>query len=532
MNIQQISTTDIQGGAAKAAYRLAKGLRRIGTDCGMLVKIKSADDTYVNELQAARNPQVHYRGLPTFIQENYVNRQRTELSNTLFSLSYSGYDISRHNSVKDADIINLHWIVNFQSPRTIARLASLGKPIVWTLHDQWPFTGGCHYSAGCTKYRGDCTCCPQLREDPTGFIEALQKNKAHFFAETPITVVTPSLWLADCARSSTVFRNHRVVTIPNSLDTSVFKPGEKKFARRTLGLPEDGVILLFGSENGDEKRKGFKSLLSAIGTCLESETFAALARNRHVSVICFGKPARELQTSGLHVTPLGFLETDEQMCAAYNAADIFVLPTLEDNLPNTMLESMSCGTPVIAFATGGVPDVIVQEHNGLLVPPGDSVALGSAIVSLTMNSTKRNVMSNNCRNLAVERFSLEVQARNYQALYQDLLACPAQPKKFTVEAGDRSGIVRVDYQPGPFVLQRYYRTLYRSFLLALGESDNNKMEFIHRVARALRGAIEELLGRRGHTVSAVARLLMASILTIVTLLRNLNNRLKRRDTHE
>ena len=106
------------------------------------------------------------------------------------------------------------------------------------------------------------------------------------------------------------------------------------------------------------------------------------------------------------------------MCAAYNAADIFVLPTLEDNLPNTMLESMSCGTPVIAFATGGVPDVIVQEHNGLLVPPGDSVALGSAIVSLTMNSTKRNVMSNNCRNLAVERFSLEVQARNYQALYQ------------------------------------------------------------------------------------------------------------------
>ncbi len=179
------------------------------------------------------------------IQDQYLNRNRTELSNTFFSLSYPGWDISRLPLAQAADVINLHWVADFQSPPTLKRLFEVGKPVVWTLHDQWAFTGGCHYSAGCEGYRSSCTGCPQLREDPYDLPAAILGDKLDAFRNAKLTIVTPSHWMAECARSSRAFRDVPVRVIPNGLETDIFQPASKARAKTELGFSrgqEDGSV--------------------------------------------------------------------------------------------------------------------------------------------------------------------------------------------------------------------------------------------------------------------------------------------------
>jgi len=536
MNVLQMSTGDITGGAAKASYRLTKGLRSIGQHCDMLVKYKTTDDPVVHGIDDAWLLKDNNPAPSTYFQDNYINRQRTEISNTLFSLFYSGYDVTNLDLVRTTDVINLHWVVNFQSPRTIAHLASLGKPVVWTLHDQWPFTGGCHYSAGCAKYRTNCSPCPQLLDDSAGLISALLRDKVHYFGDAPITIVSPSQWLADCARESTLFRKHRVETIPNSLETDVFSPLEKETARKKLGLHEEGLILLFGSESGSEKRKGFKELLSAIQICMESERFAGMVRDRKITVMCFGHPAKELESSGLHVIPLGFLETDENIRNAYCAADIFILPSLEDNLPNTMLESMSCGIPVIAFNTGGMPDVIIDEHSGLIVPSGDIRALSHAIVSLSFDRQKRERMSKNCRKEAVAKYSLETQARRYLQLYDDLRQTTVVYNQCSRNGHETSGkhdVVIFDTTPGPNLKQIYNRILLKSLILSVKKRKLNGPEgigVVHRIVRSVKDLLEAIVSTPGRD-NRLASLLLRSMLKTVHFLKDIKRILKRSRIH-
>ena len=459
------------------------------------------------------------------------------MSNTLFSFASMGYDVSGLSLVQEADIINLHWIIGFQSPHTIAYLASLGKPVVWTLHDQWPFTGGCHYSAGCTKYRSNCSRCPQLLDDAAGLISSLLQDKIHYFEDAQITIVSPSQWLADCARKSTIFRRHRVETIPNSLETDVFRPLDKNAARIKMGLHEDGLILLFGSENGSEKRKGFKELLSAIQICMEYEDFASMARDRKISVMCFGHPAKELESSGLHMIPLGFLETDENIRSAYCAADIFILPSLEDNLPNTMLESMSCGIPVVAFNIGGMPDVIINEHTGLIVPSGDTRALGNAIVSLTLDRQKREFMSRNCRTIAVEKYTLETQARRYLQLYDDLRQSPFVDKQYSTRQYERPvehDVAVLETTPGPYINKIYNKVLFKSFVLSLKKQEfigTGRISVVHRIMRSFKALLEAMMSTRGQKSSTIVTLLLRLILKSIYVLKNIKSILKRSHIH-
>lgn len=537
MKILQISTSDLQGGAARACYRLVKGLRNMGEMCDLLVMQKTTDYDFIHSINITHD--VFTQNLPfsRYIQENYIDKQRTELSNTLFSSSYSGFDVTGLDFVRTTDVINLHWVVNFQSPRTISHLASLGKPVVWTLHDQWPFTGGCHYSAGCTKYRSNCSRCPQLLDDAAGLISSLLQDKIHYFEDAQITIVSPSQWLADCARKSTIFRRHRVETIPNSLETDVFSPLEKNAARIRLGLHEDGLILLFGSENGSEKRKGFKELLSAIQICMEYEDFASMVRDRKISVMCFGHPAKELESSGLHMIPLGFLETDENIRGAYCAADIFILPSLEDNLPNTMLESMSCGIPVIAFNIGGMPDVIINEHTGLIVPSGDTRALGNAIVSLTLDGQKREFMSRNCRTTAVEKYALETQARRYLQLYDDLLQSPFVDKQYSTSQYERPvehDVAVLETTSGPYINKIYNKVLLKSFILSVKRrkfDGTGRNGFMYRFVRSLKTLLEAMLETRGRKHSKFVTFLLLSMLKTIHVLKDIKSILKRSRIH-
>ncbi len=424
MKVVQINTNDIQGGAARAAYRLHKGLKQIGTDCRMIVRYKvSTDDTVLSiNLKKLDEDFNEIYFLNKVIQGQYINAHRTDISNTIFSLPYPGYDLSRLSVVQDANIINLHWIAYYQSPLTLQKLFTLGKPVVWTLHDQWAFTGGCHYSAGCQKYRQDCSSCPQLAEDIFDLPAVILKDKLELFKGAKLTIVSPSRWLADCARQSMLFKDIRVEVIPNPLETDIFSPMPKSEAKKSMGISEEMLTLLFGAETNNEKRKGFQQLVAAIKYCLTSSDFRNLVKNGKINIFCFGHPNSELASIDIPVSSLGYLNSDEQLRKAYTAADILILPSLEDNLPNTMTESLSCGTPVIAFDVGGIPDVVVHGITGYLAPVGDIQQMGEAILSLIFNHEQRALMGKKGRQLIVKKCSLNTQAGQYQSLFSELHA--------------------------------------------------------------------------------------------------------------
>jgi len=426
MKVVQVSTYDIQGGAARSAYRLHRGLLQLGEDSQMLVRHKDSTDDSVYCITPANTAETFDEELylSTVIQGYYINSHRTDISNTLFSLPYPGYDLSALPLVQAADVVNLHWVAYYQSPVTLHKLFVLGKPVVWTLHDQWGFTGGCHMATRCEGYRHDCHACPQLADDPFNLPKAVLRDKVELFSGADLTIVTPSRWMASCATESRLFKDMQVRVIPNSLETDAFRPFPKAQARESIGLPVETVILLFGATDVKEKLKGFRELMAAVQYCLARQEFQRLVDSDSIRLLCFGRGSEELGAGRIPVVSLGYLGSDEEMRVACAAADILVLPSLEDNLPNTMLEAMSCGTPVVAFAVGGIPDVVVDGVTGRLAPPGDVPSLGDAILDLVFNSDERELMAQNCRKAMVDGYSLHVQARRYLELYQDLCRQP------------------------------------------------------------------------------------------------------------
>ena len=422
MKILQISTCDINGGAARATYRLHQGLREIGQDCRMLVRHKESQDDTVVLVDAEERPENPNEDffLSDIIQPYYIDSNQTELSNTLFSLSYPGYDLSELPVVQSADIVNLHWVAQYQSLVTLHRLFALGKPVVWTLHDQWAFTGGCHYSAGCEKYQSDCVECPQLGDDPFNLPAAILKDKLEIFKDADLTIVTPSRWMAECARRSRLFKDLKIEVIPNSLETDIYIPLPKPEAKEEIGISPEAITMLFGAIDGSEKRKGFFELVNAIKFCLNEDVFQKLLQDDKIRLICFGRPSHELESIGIPFVALGHLDSDEKIRSAYSAADIFLLPSLEDNLPNTILESMSCGTPVVAFDVGGLPDMVINGVTGQLVSLSDSRKMGETIIDLIQKPDLRKSMGKEGRKRAEKEYSLKVQAERYSDLYKEL----------------------------------------------------------------------------------------------------------------
>ncbi|MGK7940288.1 MAG: glycosyltransferase [Crocosphaera sp.] len=428
LKVVQLNTMDIRGGAARAAYRLHKGLQTTGQRSLMLTRYKVSKDETVCAVNTP-SQESHFEEFNA-LQTHYINGNRTHLSNTLFNFTYPGWDVSTVEEVQDADIIQLHWLASFQSPQTIKQLASLGKPIVWTFHDMWAFTGGCHYSAGCEGYQTTCESCPQLKDDPFGLASAILQDKLDLLGGINLTIVTPSYWLADCVRKSALFKHQPVEVIPNGVEIDRFIPIPKREAKESLGIKANTFTLLIGAENGNEKRKGFWEMLQALEVCLEDEKFFIALQQGRVKLLCFGLPHENLHSLNIPVVSFGDVYSDDKLAEIYSAADLFVLPSLEDNLPNTLLESMSCGTPVIGFEVGGLLDVVQEDITGKLVSVGDSVALGKGILSYFSQPEKREGMGKKCRQLIEEKYSLSVQGKAYLDLYQSLLSKqPSSPRQ-------------------------------------------------------------------------------------------------------
>ncbi|MDI3546995.1 MAG: hypothetical protein PWR10_647 [Halanaerobiales bacterium] len=422
MKIVHISSSDIQGGAARAAYRLNQALNRLDIDSRMFVRTKKGDDLTVSFPNTSKS--IYDNSIPSL--NFYLERYPVP-----FSTGREGVDISNDSLIKDAEIINLHWINgDFLSLKSLNKLERLNKPIVWTLHDMWPFTGGCHYSNFCDRYQEKCGRCPILKSDQEEDLTRKVWLKKHeIFNKLDLTIVTPSKWLAESARESSLFSDSEIKVIPNTLDTGIFKPIDKKVARMILNLPMDKHLVLFGAVKATkDKRKGFTYLKEA----LEKLSFRRKDFNNNLELLVFGaSSSEEMESFPYKVNFMGTLKDDYTLALCYSAADVFIAPSLEDNLPNTVMESMACGTPVVAFNIGGMPDMLEHKKNGYLAEYKSAEDLAEGIGWILKDERRLKVLGKETREKVINNYSFRIVGKKYLNLYEELLTRDIEVKKWS-----------------------------------------------------------------------------------------------------
>jgi glycosyltransferase involved in cell wall biosynthesis len=413
MKVLMLNTYDDWGGAAKAASRLNQGLRGVGIDSRLLVQYRTRDARGVIGL---KNPfaRVFY-GMRTVFGTMPVRLYPNKPVYNFSPASMPDRLAARVAGI-GPDVVHLHWIAaGFMRIETLSKLK---RPLVWTLHDSWAFTGGCHMPYDCVKYRERCGQCPVLgsgREDDLSRQVWQRKEKA--WRGLDLTVVAPSRWLAACAGTSSLFRGARIEVIPNGLDTSVFKPVDKHDARNQLGLPERKKLILFGGVGiTRDPNKGFRYLMPAL------RSVAAMGFRDDAELIIFGasKPAGALDF-GMKANYLGRLREDAGLALLYSAADVFVAPSVQENLPYTVMESMACGTPCVAFHQGGMSDLIDHEVTGYLARSFDEGDLAGGIGRFLKDEGTRRETSLRCRRKVEDMFALEKVAGRYAELYRTIV---------------------------------------------------------------------------------------------------------------
>jgi glycosyltransferase involved in cell wall biosynthesis len=337
-----------------------------------------------------------------------------------YSLANFGTDISQHPDIKSADIIHLHWInQGFLSLKNIQQLAATGKPIFWTLHDMWAFTGGCHYARGCTHYLQSCGNCPYLRApNENDLSNRIWKRKQSYFPPN-IHFITCSEWLAQEARNSGLLRNFHIQSIPNPIDTAIFAPitqAQRISIRTQLGISPAAHLLLFVAMKVSEERKGFKYLLEAL-QYLKKEY-----PNQVYEVLVLGKAdAAAIDQLPYPTHTLGMVTDIVALSQWYAVADVFIIPSLEDNLPNTVMESLACGTPVVGFQTGGIPEMVDDAQNGYIVPQRDSAGLGKSIFQVLSSHDRMAAFRTAAREKVLRAYTLDVISKRYLDAYQKAL---------------------------------------------------------------------------------------------------------------
>jgi glycosyltransferase involved in cell wall biosynthesis len=409
MNILHLSTSDIEGGAARAAYRLHQGLQSIGVASQMLVRAKSSiDRTVVPEKTILTKLGPPLGGLPL---QFYPNRDHT-----MFSPQWFPDAIASKVAQLNPDVINLHWICN--GYLQIETLAKLNKPLVWILHDMWPFTGGCHYSQQCDRYTTDCGACPQLQSNKKRDLSRWTwKRKARSWKNLNLTIVSPSQWLAQCAKESSILRDVRVETIPHGLDTQKYKPVNRSVARELLNLPQEKQLVLFGAAGAatEDPRKGFHLLQSALQKLSKSEG------EHNIELVIFGASHPEQPIDlGFKAHYLGRLCDDTLLAIVYSAADVMVVPSIQEAFGQTASESLACGTPVVAFDATGLKDIVEHQQNGYLAQPFEADDLARGITYVLANIERHQKLCYRAREKAEQEFTLELQAYRYLALFTEI----------------------------------------------------------------------------------------------------------------
>lgn len=416
MDIVHLSTHDGNGGAARAAYRLHRGLRESGVKSSMFVKSKDERDSSTDEFEPDRS---FLNRLTRRVKRRWLDVRRRQYEGTRpaglepFSQAQTLHGHRVMDSLPEADVYNLHWIRNFIDPLPFFR--AVKRPVIWTLHDMNPFTGGCHYNIDCRKFEGRCGACPQLGSSDENDLSRTvwsRKRAAYRTAalDNRLHVVAPSQWLAKEARNSGLFSEVPVRVIPYGLDTSTFYPRDTRGVRNALGITSQQRIILFVAQSVQNRRKGFDLLVEAFSSFEKDD----------VALLSIGSNEPELDTALTHIH-LGTITSDPLLSVFYSLADLFVIPSRQDNLPNTVLESMSCGTPVVGFDTGGIPDMVRPGETGWLAEVSNVRALRDTIEQALSDDTTRKRMGRLSREIVEDEYTLEIQARKYAKLYRKFI---------------------------------------------------------------------------------------------------------------
>lgn len=407
------------GGAGIVALRLVRALNKNAIDAELLSQSSEGGN-----LQAVRTTtgSVFKRmlNLGRFLLERVLfilNEQSREVR-FMFSTAITGENLSGNEAVRNADILHLHWLnAGFVSLNGLKRLLKLGKPVVWTFHDMWAFTGGCHHAGKCLNYRLECGRCPYLRRHHKNDVSHhIWKKKRKIFENHDFTVITPSHWMKGHALSSSLLRNFDIHVVPNLIDHELFCPRQKERSCMNLGLDPDRSFILFGAQNIRSIFKGFNHFIKAVNIL-----FDEVDENGNIEVIVFGKSTSEAgERISFKTNDFSTITSTQRMIEVYNAANVMVVPSLQDNLPTTVMESMACGTPVVAFRTGGIPEMIDHKVNGYLADAASPEDLARGIRWI-LEHDDYELLAKNARQKVLDNYTEEILTDRFIEVYRSML---------------------------------------------------------------------------------------------------------------
>jgi glycosyltransferase involved in cell wall biosynthesis len=418
MRIVHLSTSDTAGGAARAAFRLHTGLKRLGHQSTMLVLRRVGKDP---DVKAFRSPadlvsRVRMKLRARRIDKDLAKYEPRPAGFEMFSDDRS--PIAEHvaKQIPPCDLINLHWVSDYIDHEHLFPLLPRDVPLVWRLADMAPLTSGCHYDHGCGRFTNQCGACPQLGSaDAHDLSHRIWQRKSRALASLApgqLSLVGTSTWIASESRRSSLLKQFPITVIPNGLDVSEFTPRDKNFSRDLWNIPRDAKVICFAAESVVQKRKGFAYVVEAL---------SGLSGVDKPFLVSIGGLKEELKLPVPHLN-LGKINDDRLLSMAYSLADVFVMASVQESFGQTVTESLACGTPVVAFDGTGPTDMVRPGVTGWLAKNGDAGSLRDAIVTALADDANRATMSAHCRQVAVEEYSLEVQAAAYARLYERLIA--------------------------------------------------------------------------------------------------------------
>lgn len=400
-----------------------KALLQAGVDSHMLVADKYTSDPTVTGVTGVTGSQKIRKGLRQTVEYWPLKRYKNKKSGA-FSPAITPSQIAAQVEAIDPDIINLHWVAGgFLRPQDLPKFQETRhRHLVWTLRDMWPFTGGCHYAGACTAYQTNCGQCPALGSTNSNDLSRkIWQRKQSTWRDLDITLTPLSHWLADCARQSKLFSHQRIQVIPNAVDIEAYSPINQTTARQLLKLPTHKKLILFGALSPTaDTRKGFSHLRDALchlATQNPSAEYEAV-------VFGTGKPQKPLDL-GLPATFLGRLTDDTMLALAYSAADVMVVPSIQEAFGKTSIEAMACATPVVAFSSSGLKDSVIHKYNGYLADCFNPIDLANGIIWALQDEHIKQI-SDNARKTVESKFTFHHQARQYKNLYSTLLSPSAK----------------------------------------------------------------------------------------------------------
>jgi len=408
MKVLHIVAGDLSGGAARGAYWLHNGLSEIGVESKIFTnsRITLGDANVVSIVKSKKDKAFDMirSQLDNIFLSLYPKRKRI-----IFSSGVFGTDFTKTKEYKETDIIHLHWIndgfVNMK------HLSKIDKPIVWTMRDMWPMTGGCHYSMACEKYKMGCGNCEQLQSNKNYDFSKFILNRKKRYLPKDMKLVGISHWLSEKARESNLFKEFNIRTISNNINTDEFFVVEKKVARDMLGVQTDKKIILCGSISFNDFYKGFSKYIEALEKLDKDKYFLCFFGNIDKSIA---------DGLGFEYKSFGYLNDNISLRLAYSCADVFVAPSLMDAFGKTLAESMACGRPVVCFDATGPKDIVTHKVNGYLAKPFESKDLACGI-EWVIGAPNYDELCANAREKVLKEFDSKVVAKKYIKLYNEIL---------------------------------------------------------------------------------------------------------------